>query len=62
MGTAEMEEGPKLCILESNQTLMINSERRAQRSKVGGLHFLTIYRRKSLIGQLKNNHSCYYIY
>lgn len=31
MGTAETEEGPKFYILESNQTLMINSERRAQR-------------------------------
>lgn len=51
----EMEEGSKFYILKSKQTLTINSERSAQRSKMGGSRFLTIYRRKLLIYELKNN-------
>lgn len=50
---SEMEEGPKFYILKSKQTLTINSERSAQ--KMGGSRFLTIYRRKLLRCELKNN-------
>lgn len=62
IGTADMEEGPKFYILESNLTLTINSTGVLREVRGGGSLFLTIYRRKIPTCALKHHHICAYIY